>query len=156
MTPHFVPVHPRQGGFTLIEILVVLTVILLATTIAAPRLNGVIAGQGTRGAIDQITADITLARSYAVREGFPASVRILSATEYQVTVDTSVTAPKLVKTVRLQDDYTGVQLTPATGRLTFNTRGLLRVQEFTRVKAVRGTARDSVQISSIGRTYRDY
>ncbi|HEX7240054.1 MAG TPA: GspH/FimT family pseudopilin [Longimicrobiaceae bacterium] len=156
MTPFFAPVRSRQGGFTLLEILVVLTVILLATTIAAPRLNGVIAGQGTRGAIDQLTADITLARTYAVREGFPASVKITSATTYQVTVDTSAAAPKVVKTVRLQDDYAGVQLTPATGQLTFNTRGLLRTQEFTRVKATRGTARDSVQISSIGRTYRDY
>jgi Tfp pilus assembly protein FimT len=130
--------------------------ISIGVSLAAPSFREAMTRNRTRAAIDNLTSDIALARMYAVREGWPVSVRIDSSTVYRVTVDTSATNPRLIKRVRVTDEFQGVQLSPASGSLTFSARGVLRRADFSVIRASRGDAKDSVLITSVGRTYRGY
>lgn len=149
----------RDGGFTLIEILVVIAILLMAVSLAAPSMRGMTDRTRTRSAVDQITGDVALARISAVREGRQTSLRFTGTATYTVTIDTSATDAsrfRTVKTVDLSRDYGAVQITPSSGRLSFNSRGLLQPTSVTRIRVSRSTTADSVTISSVGRTYRDY
>lgn len=149
----------RDDGFTLIELIVALAILVMAASLVVPSMRGVTDRTRTRRAVDRITADVALARMSAVREGRQASLRFTSVTTYQVTIDTSTTDPtkfRLVKTVKLTDDYPGVQMDPSSGQLSFNSRGLLQSTSVTRVRVARGTVGDSVTVTPVGRTYRDY
>ena len=144
-----------ESGFTLLELLTTLVVMAVLVSLAAPSMKGVASGARTRGAIDQLTADLALARMYAVRDGRRTTVAITSATRYAL-VRSPFGAQDTIKRVDLARDAAGVRLSPATGTLAFDSRGLLQTGSLTQVKAMHSSRADSVTISSVGRTYRDY
>ncbi len=76
--------HRRRDnfGFTLIELVVVLTIITIALGMAAPSLRGWSDGAKLRDATDQFIATTQYARNQAV----------LSASEHRITIDSSSTA----------------------------------------------------------------
>lgn len=154
MRPLSRPAPAGTGGFTLIELLVLLVLLAVVLSLAAPSMSGVTARNSTRGAIDQVSADIAYARVLAVREGYPVSLRITSATRYVVTVDRPTV--DTVKRVELARDYAGLALGPSTGTLTFGPRGFLRTSGLDKITATRGGAADSVRVMATGRPYRDY
>lgn len=144
-----------QSGFTLLELLATLVVLSVIVSLAAPSMKGVTTRARTRAAIDQLTADVSLARMYAVRDGRRTAVSITSATKY-IVVRSPTGAGDTIKTVDLARDAVGVRLSPTTGQLAFDSRGLLQTGSVSKVKATRDSKSDSVTISSVGRTYRDY
>lgn len=149
------PARAGNGGFTLVEVAVVLMLILIVITLAAPAMSRVTAQSSTRSAIRRIAADVSYARILAVREGRPVSLRIQSASTYTITVDRSATDSRTIRTVDLSRDYGALQLSPTSGLLTFDTRGLRRPATLEMIKATRGDAVDSVVILVTGRPYRD-
>jgi prepilin-type N-terminal cleavage/methylation domain-containing protein len=155
MLPTRPSLRGSESGFTLLELLTALVVMAVIVSLAAPSMRGVASGARTRGAIDQLTADVSLARMYAVRDGRRTVVAITSATRYAV-VRAPYGATDTIKTVNLARDAVGVQLSPASGTLTFDSRGLLQTGSLSQVKATYHSRSDSVTISSVGRTYRDY
>lgn len=155
MLPTRPSLRGSESGFTLLELLTALVVMAVIVSLAAPSMKGVASGTRTRGAIDQLTADVSLARMYAVRDGRRTTLSILSATRYQV-VRSPTAAGDTIKVVNLAREAVGVQLTPASGQLAFDSRGLLQAGSLTKVKATYHSRSDSVTISSVGRTYRDY
>lgn len=60
---------PRAHGFTLVEMLVVLTIGAILAAIAIPTFNATIAGARTFDAITSLQAALDLARSEAIRRG---------------------------------------------------------------------------------------
>lgn len=144
-----------ESGFTLLELLTTLVVMAVLVSLAAPSMRGVASRVRTQGAIDQLTADLSLARMYSVRDGRRTAVSITSATKY-IVVRSPAGAGDTIKVVDLTRDAVGVRLAPATGALTFDSRGLLQTGSITKVKATYHSKSDSVTISSVGRTYRDY
>ncbi|HEV2145897.1 MAG TPA: GspH/FimT family protein [Longimicrobiaceae bacterium] len=154
------PSSPRRStaGFSLLELMVVLLLVMIMASVAAPRMNTMAAKQKTQGAVGQLSADLAYARVLAVRWGRPTSVRFAaSGTEYTVTVDTAGTASpnfRTVKRVQLGRDYAGVRLTPPAAQVSFDTRGIVKAGGGTFTIAG-ATMTDTLNLNATGRTYRD-
>jgi len=69
----------RRGGFTLLELVLVMMIVCTVLAIAAPSLRGFFAGRQTADAAAGLVALTQLARSQAISEGSP----------YRLNVDTS-------------------------------------------------------------------
>lgn len=71
------PLRPglRPRAFTLIEVLIVLTLIAMLIFFTVPGLRDVMKGSKLTSAADQIIGDLNLARQTAIKEGMPVEVR---------------------------------------------------------------------------------
>jgi type IV fimbrial biogenesis protein FimT len=56
-----------NSGFTMIELMVVVAILAVMASLAAPSFQGLLAGQRVRSAAFSIVSDLTLARSEAVK-----------------------------------------------------------------------------------------
>jgi len=65
----------RPRGFTLIEVLIVLTLIAMLLFFTVPGLRDVLKGSKLTSAADQISGDLNLARQAAIKDGMPVEVR---------------------------------------------------------------------------------
>lgn len=149
-----------RAGYSMAEILAALVIVGILTAIAWPRLSGIGGVSSRKGALNQLTADVGLARMTAIRSGNEAQVRINTAgTEYSVVVRDTTGAFRTVKTVRLTRNYPGVTISPTNDSLVFDSRGLRRSltakKSLVISHSVRGTtARDSLVISPLGKVNR--
>ncbi len=136
----------RRDGFTLIEMLIVITVMGVLATILMPSMVTSFRQRATRGAVDRLAMTHSLARATAVRFGRVAELHIDAANgRFWVEVDTSGTGIR--DTVGLMNDVAG-QVTMSSDRslLCFDSRGLTT----TRNACESGDA--LVQFSMQGRT----
>ena len=136
----------RGDGFTLIEMLIVITVMGVLATILMPSMVTSFRQRATRGAVDRLAMTHSLARATAVRFGRVAELHIDAANgRFWVEVDTSGTGIR--DTVGLMNDVAG-QVTMSSDRslLCFDSRGLTT----TRNACESGDA--LVQFSMQGRT----
>lgn len=78
MQRHPVPARPARG-FTLIETMVVIALLVIVASLAAPSMQSVVAKQRLRSATYDLVSDLTLARSEAVRRAGYVSVEPGSA-----------------------------------------------------------------------------
>lgn len=144
------PLRSRDG-YTLVEILAALTILGILLAIAAPRFSGMLNTNRVERVVGGLTADLSLARIRAIRENRETVVRI-DGTRYIVYVANGAgAASDTLKKVRLNDNYQGVTLTPATIR--FNSRGMLAGESAT-IVATHGTQTRSLSITGLGRVYR--
>lgn len=67
--------HARFGGFTLIELMVTLTVLAILLSIAAPSFSNLMAANRMSTQTNEFITALNLARSEAVRRGQPVAVR---------------------------------------------------------------------------------
>lgn len=152
--------HIRRGraGFTLVELLVVLLLMGLVLSMVGPRFAGSIRYFTARSATSQVVADLSLARTQAVREGRTVSLRILNATQYRVTVDNpDGTQAREVKNVTLDGAGRGVALAPVGTRIAFDSRGMRRTDAGvgTQVTITReGAEPDIINVTIVGRVQR--
>lgn len=71
--------HPSQRGFTLIEVVVVLSILALITAMALPLLAGAGSKADTRAAAREIAAAMRLTRDLAMTRGHPEAFVIDAA-----------------------------------------------------------------------------
>jgi type IV fimbrial biogenesis protein FimT len=64
----------KQAGFTLIELMVTVSMVAILASLAAPGFREIIAAQRMRTAAFGLMSDLTLARSEAVKRGASVSV----------------------------------------------------------------------------------
>src|SRR5215469_9154583 len=80
-----IAIAPRQAGFTLIELIVVLAILGLALTLIVGYKPPWSSGLGTRAAAGQLASALRLARSQAISRDMPVSVIIdVAAHRYRV------------------------------------------------------------------------
>ena len=146
-----------RAGVTLAELIVVLVLMGVIASFAAPPMMRWIRTVSSRSAADQIAADLTLARIQAVRQGRTVSFRVLNASTYQVTLDDA--AGNVVQTIKQVDvtgDYPNTYLSPAAGRMAFDSRGLRRaaVSTVSTIQVRRGDRVRQIQVTDVGRIIR--
>lgn len=152
--------HPPRGrgGFTLVEMLLVLVIAGIMAALAGPSFVTWIRTITSRGAADQLATDLALARVQAVRNGQTASIRITDADTYVVTMDAADgSVARTLKTVHVADGQPGTTLAPAAGRVAFDSRGLLRggLSTTQAITVSRGSVSRTVEISVVGRILRE-
>lgn len=146
------PGAPR--GFSLVELLLALMVAGVVLTLVVPRMGGIINLVRSTSAADRLSGDLALARMQAVREGRTVLVRFAGGSAYHVTLDNGSTATDTLKSVDLSSDYRGVTLSPDTGRIAFDSRGLLRTGSRT-ITVTREGQSKKLTVTAVGRIYRE-
>lgn len=72
----------QAAGFTLIEVLVVLSIAVILGAAAAPSFSSMVANQRARAASADLYAALTLARSEAIKRNLPVSVVPVSSSNW--------------------------------------------------------------------------
>ena len=117
-------VRRRSKGFTLFELLMVLTVMGLMVAILMPSMATSLRQRATRGAVDRLATAHSLTRATAIRFGLLAELHIdATNSRFWVEVDTSGTGIR--DTVGLMSDLAGqVTMSSTRSLLCFDPRGL--------------------------------
>jgi prepilin-type N-terminal cleavage/methylation domain-containing protein len=146
-----------RRGFTIAEMMIVVLIMGIAAAIAAPRVQGMIRASSLTGALNQVAADLQLARVRAIRAGRPVALVVAGGgTTYTVVEDPSGTQTQ-VKSVRFTRDYPGIVLSPSPTTIGFDSRGMLQSSsDRTLTGTYRGVRTSTLKVSGIGRVYREY
>jgi type II secretion system protein H len=101
-----------KGGFTLVELMVVLAIIGILAGFAAPGLFRAMPGMRLSGAAREALSDLRLARTLAVEKGANVYVAFAGGNAYTVFIDRNndgaAAADEIVKTVDLGERWAGV------------------------------------------------
>lgn len=114
------PRNNRRAGFTLVELMIVIGVMLTAMAIAVPTYHVTIKPSADlKGASQRIFSDMQLARLRAVSENVDYGLAFSAGPTYQVFKDVDgdlvCDGGESVKTVVLTDDYSTVQYDTSQG-----------------------------------------
>jgi prepilin-type N-terminal cleavage/methylation domain-containing protein len=142
-----------RGGFTLTELLIVLIVAAVISSMALPKFFSFVRHLSARSAVSQVVADLTMARTQAVREGRSVSLRVTGTGTYQLTLDVAPT-PTVLKTVKVGGGQRDVSLYPPATRIGFDSRGMLLAGTSNQLLVTRTGKVDTLSISAVGRVYR--
>lgn len=90
----------RDGGFTLIETLVVVAITALISGLMFPRLQSLVSGQEFRMAVSALTLGVRETRALAIRSGTPARFAVSGdASGFRVAERTAQRLPSAVRLV---------------------------------------------------------
>ena len=154
-TPIFSGPH-RRAGFTMLELVTVLTLIGILAAMAAPRIEGFVNVTRARAATDRVVNDLMLTRMTAIREGRSTRFATMGDSVYRVVVmNPDGTEADETKRVNLFADYSGFELSPSGAVITFDSRGMLTGGSNT-ITVTRGDWSTSLQVTGVGRVLRDY
>lgn len=152
----------REGGYSLIELLTVLVLIAVLTSMAGPSMQRYVAQNKTRRALDRIALDLSHARLMAVERSQQTWVRIQPNGNYTVdTLATNGVDPVPVKRVTLSNDIVGLRVVEGSATtFQFSSRGMVinygSETDGGVLRMTAGGARDSLFVSPSGRIYRAY
>ena len=151
--------HPLgTRGFTLVELLLTLTLLAVVLSLVAPRLSGMLAGNRTDGVISRVSGDIMTARMEAIRRGRRVDFVIYDAGKRAAVVRSALPggSADTIRKVILSTEFPGVTLSPTTLELRFDSRGLVSSNGTDlSITATQGDESRTIQVSSVGTVYRD-
>lgn len=147
-----------RRGFSLAELMAVVVIMGIMAAMAGPKMTRWVQSISQRSAANQLVADLSYARAVAAREGQTVSLRVVTPTAYQVTVDQpNGGVARQIKRVELsQLNRATAFTTPVASRIAFDSRGLLRNNASTTTELVvsRGLVTDTVRVTQVGRPQR--
>lgn len=111
--------HARRNGFTLVELLIVLTLISIMVAIAVPRVRSIRDKSNLRAASDQIASALATARAAAVQKG-QVSRFTLDNDQVQVTLRDG---GQVILSPRNLRDLYFVTVTPTSATVDYDSRG---------------------------------
>ena len=117
----------NRPGFTMIESIMVVTIIGVVATIGGPRVSSALQRRTTSSAADQFVAAQSLTRSTAIRYGRIAQLHVdATAQRFWIDVDTSANGigqSATIANIRYVSDA-GLQMTSTRALLCFDARGI--------------------------------
>src|SRR6476646_2759265 len=145
----------RRSGFTLVELLIVMTLMGIMGMYAYPKLRGSTANWSTRSARQQVTSRLIVAPAAAVQNGSEARF-IRSGNVVRVTVDSNGTNVTLASRDLYRDH--GVTFTTggaARDTMRFDPRGVaIGLTGAAMYKFTNATVKDSICVSKLGKVAR--
>ena len=152
----------KRSGFSLVEMVLVIVVIGLASMIAIPRLRDVTDRANVRGARGELMDLVTKARATAVARGCTATFNMTTGTAAKAWVTTCKTtdvgvAGAALDTVWIVDSLAvrwKVNITSDVATVTFDRRGLRTLPYVTstmRAQSTTSSVIDSIQINPVGK-----
>lgn len=147
-----------MDGFSMIELLVVLVLLAIMSSMAVPSMTAYVDRTKTRRSLDRLVADVSYARILSVQQGRRHSISVTEAGVYTVSALDESGNWVTLKTVDLGADYPGLSVSGGLTTLEFSSRGLLQSTAVGDgfIKVSRGGVRDSVFVSPAGRVYRAF
>ena len=143
----------RRDGFTLTELAIVVVIVGLTLAIVGPKFVNYIRYLGARSGVSQVVADLSLARTLAVRESQTVSLTVLDSRRYSVAVEAG--DARTIKTTDIGGSQGSVSFaSPAATRVAFDSRGMLRTGSANQIIVTHGGMADTVSITGVGRVYR--
>ena len=150
-----------RRGFSLVEMVLVMVVIGLATMIAIPRLRNVTDRANVRGARGEFMDLVTKARATAVARGCITTFKMTTGTAAKAWVTTCKTtdvgvAGAALDTVWIVDSLAvryKVNITSDVASITFDRRGLRTNYVLSTIRAQSTTSSviDSIQVNQVGK-----
>jgi type IV fimbrial biogenesis protein FimT len=108
-------------GFTIVEVLLVVMIIAILSTVAAPQLHGLLANYRLNGAAQALWGDLHRARIMAIKEGRTFRLEVDSPTSYTlVRADTAQIAVRR----SLSPEYAGITVAIPGNTVAFDRTGL--------------------------------
>ena len=111
----------KRSGFTIVELIIVLTIAGLTMAMAAPRVENVRVQTSVRTAQTQVASYVSAARAAAIQRGTPAHLHVEGGRIW-VTVEENGTLAVLKQPTAMQSEL-GVELSSSVPEITFNSRG---------------------------------
>lgn len=165
MRPSRARLHARlrdrtRSGFTLLEVLIGITLLATMIAIAYPTVSAALGRGNVRAATDQFVSAHALARSAAIQHASRSELRIdASGDRYWVQVDTGTAT--VMDTIGAIHDLgrKGVQITADRAILCFDARGLPTSRGACEAASAKitfssATHSDSLTITALGRVFR--
>lgn len=144
----------QYRGFSLTEILVVLTVIGILTTVALPSLHRTMIRQSVHGAKLTVATHVARARSTAAGRGCPAVMHLADGGDAQVWVTSCPMTGAGIDTVGIVDAISSrfdVVVKATADSIVFAPTGLVMSAGWFAARFVRGGEVDSLAVSPVGR-----
>ncbi|MES2296741.1 MAG: GspH/FimT family pseudopilin [Pseudomonadota bacterium] len=118
------PALARNGGFTLLEVLVAVAIVGVLVGLAIPSMSALVAKQRLRGASNDLFSSLIAARSEALKRNLPVTVSSVNGTQWQGGWST---ANPTVNATDMLDQHAAIANATITGpaSVTFNTNGRL-------------------------------
>ncbi len=96
----------RERGFTIIQVLITVSLIAIVSTFGVMAIGSARAGLRLNGSTRELAGYLEKARSDAIRRNDTATVTIVDANSYTVTMDSDGDGTRETRTIRLQDGVT--------------------------------------------------
>jgi prepilin-type N-terminal cleavage/methylation domain-containing protein len=152
----------QRRGFTMVEVLIVMTVIAIVAAIGGPKLGAALHRRTTVSAADRFVLTHSLSRSTALRYGRVAQLHIdAPGRRFWVDVDTSANGIGQRATIAYVRDVSGSGLTMTSTRalLCFDARGIASTLGScepgdAKVIFMDGETADTVVTTALGRVLR--
>jgi prepilin-type N-terminal cleavage/methylation domain-containing protein len=146
-------VQRGRSGITLIEMIIVLSVMGIMVGMGLPRFHGMIERAGVSSARDQVMSALQVARTTAVRRAANTTFNI-SGDEIWVTSDSSGTSVTIMPKMSMYTQHSAkVTTSGKVDAIQFNMRGLASGVAG-RIFLTRGSKVDSVCVTVLGGTTR--
>ena len=145
----------RRTGFTLVELLIVMTIMGIMGMYAYPKLRSATTSYSTRNARQQVTSMIIVARAAAVQNGSEARF-IRSGNVARVVVDSSGTFVTLAsRDLNREHGVTFTTSGTARDTIRFDPRGVaIGLTGAAIFKFTNSTVKDSICVSKLGKVAR--
>jgi prepilin-type N-terminal cleavage/methylation domain-containing protein len=158
----------RRGGFSLVELVLVISLVAVCCALAAPSVTQMMAGYRARAAATRMAVDLYYARMLAVKSGRGATLRFVPDAACPRGAGAQVASRSWVIVLRTEperqvrsattvEDGAGACVeSNRSDSIAFDSRGLLRAPNNRKLWFTSGSVRDSLSVSVTGRVLRRF
>lgn len=144
------------GGFTIIEVVMALTIVSAMVVMFVPRISQGLQGNAIRSARSAVATHVARARGAAASRGCPATLHFVEGANSRVWVTScpingSTSTVDTVGTVDALSDRYDVAMTTTASSISFSPTGVAMGTAWTKVTFTHGTEATELAVSPVGK-----